>query len=249
MVHALLDLHEALREFGQAAGSAPEMEVEGEPYLERAVAALRALSPAVAGQTLASVNACRALLRMLTLREGGDRVREALGASAALDAAQAEEEEAEERRRQEDFTPVEIYADTDRVRVKPDEPAGFTLVLRIAEGYHINAGDLGGAESGAGGLLPLRVGLVSGRGVRVYADYPPGHEFAVPTPEGDRVERIRVYEREVEIRVALEHAPEIGVPGAQEGETPILGVTFQACTATECLEPRTAELAVAVDLG
>jgi hypothetical protein len=104
------------------------------------------------------------------------------------------------------------------------------LVLRIAEGYHINAADPG---PGGAGLRPLRVGVINGTGVAAYADYPAGEAYGM---DGE----IRVHKGQVELTVVVE----------REGEwsgRPILAVTYQACTDTECLAPITAELDVAID--
>jgi hypothetical protein len=75
---------------------------------------------------------------------------------------------------------VEVYADAERVTVTEDAPGEVNLVVRIAEGYHVLAAEPV-SDSAQGKpmpeLMPLRVGLVSGQGVAVYADYPTGDPY------------------------------------------------------------------------
>ncbi|MCG3124939.1 MAG: hypothetical protein GIKADHBN_03448 [Phycisphaerales bacterium] len=123
---------------------------------------------------------------------------------------------------------AEVYAAVDRVQVGPDMPAEFGLLLRIPEGYHIPAADPG---PGGEGLVPLRVGIVSGSGVVAYADYPAGEQWR---------EGLRVYKGTVEFNVVLEFV------GPWKGR-PLVALTYQACTESECLMPVTVELDVAID--
>ncbi|HLO41992.1 MAG TPA: thioredoxin domain-containing protein [Phycisphaerales bacterium] len=125
---------------------------------------------------------------------------------------------------------VEIYAAVDRVMVTEEMPAQFTLVIKVAEGHHIMAADPG--EKGAG-LVPLRVGIVHGSGVQAYADYPPGE------PYGDGV---LVHRGTIEVPVVLE------LSGDWKGR-PLVSVTYQACTETECLRAVVVELDVGVERG
>jgi hypothetical protein len=129
-----------------------------------------------------------------------------------------------------DFTPVQVFASVDRLTLSPGEPANLTLRLVIAPGYHLTAADPGG-HADAQALVGLRVGHARGHGVRAYADYPAGD----PCADG-----LRVYRGEVDIPVVVERH------GNWAGR-PVLTVTFQACTDTECLEPATVELDVALD--
>ncbi|HRJ50451.1 MAG TPA: hypothetical protein PKU91_07950, partial [Phycisphaerales bacterium] len=123
---------------------------------------------------------------------------------------------------------VEVYAAVDRVRVGPDHPAEFGLVLRISDGHHVVAADPG---PGGEGLVPLRVGIVNGAGVVAYADYPAG----TPLQEG-----LLVHEGTIELSVVIEHvAPWTG--------RPLVSLTYQACTKTECLLPVTVELDVSLE--
>lgn len=188
--------------------------------LERAVRCAGALSHAVAASPVSSINATRGVLRLLAL--GQKEKLAALGPPAP----------AGEAARQRDFTPVEVYADAERITVSADAPAQLRIVLRIAEGYHITAAEPGPA---AMGLLPLRVGVINGSGVAAYADYPAGEAYG----EGGE---LRIYRGEVELPVVVE------MQGEWKGR-PLLAVRFQACTETECLEPVTVELDVAIDRG
>jgi hypothetical protein len=136
------------------------------------------------------------------------------------------------QRSPESFTPVEIHAAVERVVLAPDNPIPFVLRIRVADGYHINAADVGeGAD--AADLIPLRVHIVNGSGVEVFADYPAG------TPFG-RDGAIKVLAGEFELKIVLERR------GDWVG-TPLIGVTYQACTEDSCLAPRTVELDVAID--
>ncbi|MEM1186454.1 MAG: DUF255 domain-containing protein [Planctomycetota bacterium] len=205
----------------------------GGPWLGRAVGLCRSLSGRIAEQPVATINATRGLFRLLQT-----------GTEAAGQLAQGEQLP--------DSTddsaappPVEIYADSERLTVTDDTPAELNLVLRIAPGYHVLAAEPASPDADPSvvrSLIPLRVGLVSGQGIAVYADYPEGQPYgAEMTGSND----LRVYQGDLELRVAVEKADGIGpTPG-----TPILGVTFQVCTDTECLEPTTFELDVAVDIA
>ena len=201
MLHALIDLHELTGR---------------REYLDRASAAIGTVSPTIADAPQTVINSVAALLRLMR--------------SPSVDRTEFIEpgEPTSAREDSADFTPVEVYADRDRVEVNGDPPALVNIALRIAPGYHIVAADPGAAT---GPLVPLRVGIVNGTGVRVYADYPPGDPLD---------ENLLVHAGDIAMKVLLE----------REGEftgQPLLCVTFQACTDTECLEPMTVELDVAID--
>jgi len=198
-------------------------------WLDRAVGLARALSPHIAEQPVSTINATRGLFRLLQI--GPD------AAKALADGAPAPHLVADDAP-----PPVEIYADTERVAVAPDRPGEVNLVIRVAEGFHILAAEpIAEGSSVDLALVPLRVGLVSGQGVAVYADYPEGEPYGAALTGSDD---LRVHTGDVELRVAIDHAEGIG---PSEG-TPILGVTFQVCSDTECREPTTFELDVAIDL-
>ncbi len=185
---------------------------------ERAHASLAAVSAAIAGSPLGSVNSTRALLRLLTT---GD----AIARSVARPSEHAPSSTGHE------FSPVEIYASIDRVLVGHDLPAQLTLLVRVAQGYHVIAADPGADLA----LIPLRVHIVGGTGLLAYADYPPGEVLTHPGSPP-----IRMHTGEFELPVALESQ------GDWTGR-PILTLSFQACRDTECLRPITVEIDVAID--
>ncbi len=208
MLHALLDLAEATAE---------------PSYLDRAVSLLRTLSGAISRDPVAAVNATRGLLRLLRT----DRSKRDAATFAPADAPSEEPSAAAPG-----AMPVEIYAETDRVRVSRDEPAELTLLVRVAEGHHVTAADP--RPSGEIGLVPFCVRVIGGEGIVAYADYPEGEE------RGFAGASFRAYTEHFELRVAVE----------QTGELlgrPRLAITYQACTQTECLLPRTVELDVAIE--
>jgi len=212
-LHALLDL----------------AELTGvDAFRARAVAALATISGQVAGAPLGTVNAVRALLRMLlagedhaaALRSVGGTPRPRPGLALAADEA---------------LGAVEIYASVDRVAVGSDAPASLTIVVKIAEGYHVAAANPGDVAQGVMSLIPFRVGIAHGTGVAAYAAYPDGEAFGGP-PAGP----ILVYRGTFELTVALEAA------GAWTGR-PLLTVTYQPCTDDACLAAATVELDIAID--
>ena len=202
MTHALIDLHARTGE---------------KKYLERATRCARAVSPAIEASPLAVVNHVRALLRLMRTPD--------VDRSGFLEHDKPVESPGSKEK---EFTPVEVYADCERVEVGRDAPVLVNVALRIAEGYHITAADPG---PGAGTLVPLRIGIVNGHGVRAYADYPVGEPF-----QGGPL----VHAGEIAMKVILERE-------GDWGGQPLLCVTFQACTDTECLAPMTVELDVAID--
>ena len=210
MVHALLGLHAA--------------DPDG-PWLDRALTQLGTMSGVVARQAVGSVNATRAVLRVLSLEDGasawlafGEDAPTPAGSSARV---------------------VEIYADTDRVVVREDEPAEIVLGFRIMGGYHILAAEAVAEGSSITGLAPLRVGLVSGGGVAVYAEYPEGEAYGAAFVGRDE---LRVHTGEIRLRVAIEKAEGVGAGAG----APMLGVTFQACDDSACLAPATVRLGVEI---
>ena len=209
MLHNLLDLAEAT----------------GEPsYLERAVSLLRAMSGAISRDPLATVNSTRGLLRLLRT----DRSKR--DAETFAPPGSEGEEPAPDTN-----PPVEIYAETDRVRVSQDEPAEFTLLVRIAEGYHVTAASPHAGASGDDmGLVGLRVFVLGGEGIEAYADYPLGEEIGVYGS------RFLAYTGQFELAVVVEQSGPIA-------GRPRLAITYQACTSTDCQLPRTVELDVGIE--
>lgn len=214
MVHALLGLHSA---------------DPGGAWLARAIEQIGAVSRAVSERPVAAVNSTRAVLGVLGM---GDEIAGRLAFGGGATAVAAEGVASSSRA-------VEIFADAERVLVGEGSPAEFTLGFRIKPGYHILAADPVAEGMDASGLVPLRVGLVSGQGVAVYADYPDGEPYGAAFVGADE---LRVYTGELRLRVVLEKAEGVG---AGPGE-PALGVTFQACDDSACLEPVTVRLGVEV---
>jgi hypothetical protein len=195
-------------------------------WIDRAMGVLASLSPAIHDSPPSCVNSVRHLLRLV-------RRQDALPDSSLFEGAKPKRAPVAAR------APVEVLASAEEVVVSAETPASFRLRLRVPEGYHVISADPG---EGAGVLTPLRVGLVRGMGVSVYADYPEGEVLDAGVPG---VGPVRVHHGTVEFEVALEAAPGVG---ASPGD-PVLGVTFQACTETECLMPQTVELEVEIDLS
>ncbi len=225
MAHALLDL-------AAATGSVVWRREAGE--------LLVSLSGAIAQSPVGSINATRALARALTDERFKGLMSDFVAAESA-DPAQAgawstppgqslAPVTTSKTGSREPLLAVEIYAAVDRVTVGEQTPAEFTLVLKIADGHHVIAADPGG---GGEGLVPMRVGIVHGSGVVAYADYPDGEPYR---------EALRVYKGTIELPVVLERV------GAWKGR-PLVAMTYQACTDTECLLPVTVELDVAVEKG
>src|SRR5690606_9227772 len=121
-------------------------------------------------------------------------------------------------------SPVVVLVSTDSITVSDDTPASFKVAIEIEPGNHTVAADPGDSNA-AKSLLPLRVGLISGQGIAIYADYPKG------TPYGlDSIGTFNINSRRIEFDVAIEKAPGVGAtPGA-----PIIGVSFQACNDSTC---------------
>jgi uncharacterized protein YyaL (SSP411 family) len=186
-----------------------------------ALGILRSLSPAIAESPRSAISATRSLLRLLRAGAGSELTQGATpppAASAPRDS----------------FTPVEIYASVDRVVVTEEAPALLTLAINIAPAYHIYAADPAPSDAKkARSLVPLRVGIVHGSGIAAYADNPSGD----PWPADPA---IMIHKGAFELAIALERT------GAITGH-PLVSITYQACTDTECLEPTTVELDVAID--
>lgn len=182
------------------------------------IAAMASISSSLVESPVNHVNSVRCLMHILT------------GDNPALIAALSTLGPSRERGAQAEDAPVQIFASTDRVSLSSSEPSVFDLVLRIQPGFHILAADPG--KSGAS-LFPLRIEVVGGTGVVAYADYPAG----TPSPTDDNLLQ---HTGQVEFQVVLERN------GEWSGR-PLLTVTYQACTETECRRAVTAELDVAID--
>ncbi len=211
-INALLDLAEA--------------DPDG-PWLDRAITQIKSVSGDISTRPVAAVNSTRAVLRVLRMgKPASSRLDFGTPPPTPANAASS-------------ASAVEVFADRDRVIVRDDEPAELTLGLKIKPGYHILAADPVVEGADAGGLVPLRVGLVSGQGVAVYADYPRGKPYGAAIVGKDE---LLVHTGEIHLRVAIEKADGVGAgPGK-----PVLGITFQACDDASCLEPVTIRLGVEV---
>jgi uncharacterized protein YyaL (SSP411 family) len=202
-----------------------EVESPSQPgrYMATALKLLVWMSGALAQRPLAMINATRAVLGLLA--EGGASAHQLsrIGPSTEPAASKPGHEA------------VQVFASEERIAVGQESPAALRLRVVIAEGYHITAADPGDLDAADLRLMPLRVGLIpgSGSGVRVYADYPPGEPWGI---NGEQ----RVHSGTIEFDVVIERA------GTWSGR-PLLGVTFQTCSETECLMPSTIELDVAID--
>jgi len=191
-------------------------------YLDRAARGLAACSAFIADSSLGAANSTRALLRILSTSRAA--LTSALGEAQRPPAAD---------QLPADHTPVEIFSPADHVEIAPDQPGGLVLRVRIADGYHLTAASPGDSDA-AKDLVPFKVRVINGGGVAVYADYPKGQRFGEPGHE------IMIYEGEFDVPIVLERA------GDWSGR-PLIAITYQPCTNTACLQPRTVELDVAID--
>ncbi|MCC6322841.1 MAG: thioredoxin domain-containing protein [Phycisphaerales bacterium] len=197
-------------------------EITGKPsYRSRAIRGLVSSSAMIAAAPLGAVSATRALMSVLSTD------RHAL--DDALSAAQAADRTTP---REVSDAPVEILASADRVELSAERKAALTLRVRIADGFHLTAADPGGTRRTTG-LMPFRVQVVDGGGLKVYADYPKGQPYGA-----DR--DLLVYTGTFDLPLLLERS------GPWTGR-PILAVTYQPCTDEACLASKTVELDVALD--
>lgn len=218
MLHALLE--RAARD--QAASPAIDAAVHD---------LLCAIAGPVRDMPLSMTNVVRALLTIQTRAEWNATRSRALVQGPAPEPSASNPAD--------DFTPVEIYAEHERLTVSRSTPASTRVALRIAPGHHVLAADpwIDDPAGSVRGMIPLRVSVVGGTGVAAYAEYPPGAPLATAP---DVLGRPRVYEGEIDFEIAVERQ------GDWSGK-PLLAVTFHACTDTECLAPRTVELDIAID--
>ncbi|MBS0197436.1 MAG: DUF255 domain-containing protein [Planctomycetes bacterium] len=188
---------------------------------EMALKLLVGASGSIAQAPVGTVNSTRALLRILLAGEG----REELGAAPSKPTRPQGPRPAQE------VDPVQIFAGVERVSISRDSPATVTLLINIAEGWHIAAAAPGDGVK----LVPFRVEMRGGTGIAAYADYPPGDKFSTPGQA-----EILVYRGTIELHVALEQTGEVT-------GRPLLNVVYQACSETECLAPALVELDIAID--
>lgn len=186
--------------------------------IDQLVRAFASVAAPIADSPVNHINAVRCLMHILT------------GKNADLIAALATLGPVQRTPTQDADAPVQMFASTDRVSISSSEPAIFHLVLRIAPGFHIIAANPGPAGSS---LFPLRIDVIGGTGVTAYADYPAG------TPSHADPDLL-IHTGQIEFQVVLERT------GEWSGR-PLLTVTYQACTDTECRRATTVELDVAID--
>ena len=209
MLHALIDLYELTGE---------------RRWLDEALASLGALSRAIADSPIGSVNATRALLRLLRIDAPG--VAAVSGARARPEVVRVED------------SPVTVFAPGERLTVTMDADAPLPVELRIAPGFHIAASD-----PGIEGLAGLSVRVEGGKGVEVRAAFPPGTPYeGEALPEEERG-RLLVYTGSVRVELLLRRTPE---PWSGR---PIVVITFQPCDESACFQPISVELDVALDPG
>ena len=189
----------------------------GEPrFAQHAAKLMQSISAALAQHPLGTINSTRALLTMLARR---DRYHE------LIDFAANDGSESLERTK----SPVAVLVSTDALTVSDEQPASFKVKLQIEPGYHIAAAEPGDSDA-AQSLYPMRVGLISGQGIAVYADYPDGQPMGV-----ESVGEFNAHTGSVEFDIAIEKAPGIG---ASQGR-PVLGISFQPCSDSACMQPQT----------
>ncbi len=194
-------------------------------FAQRAAQLMQSISATLAQHPLGTINSTRALLTMLARR---DRYH------TLMDFAASDGSDSLERSK----SPVAVLVSTDEITVADETPATFKIRLQIENGYHIAAADAGDSQA-AKSLYPMRVGLISGQGIAVYADYPQGQPMGVLS-----VGEFNAHTGTVEFDIAIEKAPGIG---ASEGD-PVLGISFQPCSDQACMQPQTVRLDIAVNI-
>ena len=249
MLHNLIDLHELAR--GE------------ERYLDDALSTLASLSPDLHESPVASANAARGLLRLLGIAPQwvAEIGVEDAGKGRAVSAAAVSVGPSPRLAADEDLPPlpiepVRVSTSTLEVVVPADgAPARFDVRLDIERGVHVNAHDPGD-ESLVGLALEI-VGAADPDALQLEVDYPPGKPFEMGG------QRSAVYEGRVMIPAMLRAM--VGRPSRpSEGRDarpttvatttsassiagqPMLALTYQACTATECRPPVRGQVPVMV---
>ena len=132
--------------------------------------------------------------------------------------------------------PSDDVSKPDRVRVSlvPESPvfvdgrASMEVRIEVAEGFHVNAHDPGDPR-----LIGLNVRLQDGEGLSLGVEYPRGELYR---------ESIRVHARTVVVPITL------AIEGSIAG-SPLIEVSWQACTDTVCHEPQSARFALEFPIG
>jgi hypothetical protein len=192
-----------------------------EMHKSEAAAAMASVSQDIARSPVGSINSTRALWRLLTIDP--DAIARA-GMTREVRLAPEE-------------PPVEIYADTGRVELKPGEPVTVTLSIRVREGFHVNAN-----KPGVEGLIGLMIDLTGGSGVVADIHYPAGvayHGSAIEDRDADGP--LMVYQGDTPIEVTLSLAEGKAITGK-----PQLRVIYQTCDDAACYEPTGALLGVEI---
>ncbi|MEM1423304.1 MAG: DUF255 domain-containing protein [Planctomycetota bacterium] len=194
-------------------------EVTGDDaYLETAKDLLRALSVEMDRSPLATVNAVRALARVLAADPG---FSDELG-PVAEPMADAPEDT------------LRVFASAERVRVTEQTPGEIVLRFEVEQGFHVTAHD-----PGVPGLVPFSIRVQGNEGVRAEIVYPKGQTYQGSAAiEGGPM---RVYQGAFELPVKL-----VRTDAPWSGRA-LLVVRFQACTDAACLAPSALELDVAID--
>jgi len=189
-----------------------------ERFKESGARALATVSQDVAKSPVGSINSTRALHRLLRI-----------DASAIERAGMTREV-----RLAPEESPVEVYADTERVELKPGEPVTVMLNIRVQEGFHINAN-----KPGVEGLIGLIIDVTGGSGVVVDVNYPAGvaYEGAAIEDEG----QLMVYEGDTTLEVTL--SMEDGKPITGD---PKIRLIYQVCDDAACYEPTGSVLGVEI---
>ena len=189
--------------------------------LERAIALLGSMSRDIAGSPAGAINSVRALHRIMRLDASiPDRFGEPVETP---------------RPAQEVDTPVQVLTQAERVTVPSAGSVDLPIRIEIEEPFHINA-----HEPGVAALEPLTIGISGGTGIEVRVDYPDGTPYAgsaVP----DKLGTLMVHTGAVELTATISRTGE-PITGR-----PLLVVTYQVCSDTECYRSLTVELDVALD--
>lgn len=203
MLNALIDLHELT-------GS--------ESALDQALQLLSSLSSAIHESPIATANATRGLLRLLSTKP------------TALAAVQQGLPSTGPAAEPGDNAPVvEVFASEEEVEIGLEKPVELQVKIAIPQGWHIN--DAFAGDDSGGTVQPMVLGIAHGTGIQPYADFPRGERLG-DAPHG-------VLHGDVVFTVVLERA------GIWSG-TPRLLLTYQACNDRACLSPVTVELDVAL---
>jgi len=210
MLNNLMDLHELT---GDRA------------WLDQAVASMAALSRAVRESPVGSINATRALARLLR----ADRARVESIAPPADDLNDTVRV---------DEAPVQVFSSGERLTVTPNSDATLPVELRIARGFHIAA-----ADPGIEGLTGLSVRVEGGTGVEAHADFPRGTPYTGAALPPEEHGHLLVYSDSVRFDIRLRRTAD-----PWRGR-PLVLISYQPCDDSACFQPITVELDVALDPG